>query len=113
LIYLPIYLACNGAHLAQIPRADLVLQAVFQGFIVTVVSLVLYGRAIALIGASAGAAFGALVPALSALIAIPLLGEWPSRSDWLAIGLISSGVYLASGGPIGLRRAKVTEHLTQ
>jgi len=106
LIYLPIYLAFNAAHLAKIPLADVVLQAIFQGLLVTVVSLVLYGRAIALIGASGGAAFGALVPALSALIAIPLLGEWPSRSDWVGIGLISSGVYLASGGPISLRRGR-------
>jgi drug/metabolite transporter (DMT)-like permease len=105
LIYLPIYLALNGTHLAQIPLAEFVVQAIFQGFLVTVVSLVLYGQAIALIGASGGAAFGALVPALSALIAIPLLGEWPSRSDWIGIGLLSTGVYLASGGPINLRRA--------
>ena len=105
LIYLPIYLAFEGAHLLQIPVADLVLQAIFQGVVVTVVSLVLYGRAIALIGASGGAAFGALVPALSALFAIPLLGEWPSRSDWVGIGLMTWGVYLASGGPISLGRA--------
>ena len=51
-------------------------------------------------GASAGAAFGALVPPLSALLAIPLLGEWPSAADWGAIMLISAGVYLASGGPL-------------
>jgi len=80
-----------------------VLQAIFQGLVVTVMSLVLYGRAVALLGASGGAAFGALVPALSALFAIPLLGEWPNRSDWIGIGLISGGVYLASGGPIGAR----------
>jgi len=103
LIYLPIYLAFYGTHLAQIPRADVVLQAIFQGLVVTVMSLVLYGRAVALLGASGGAAFGALVPALSALFAIPLLGEWPNRSDWIGIGLISGGVYLASGGPIGAR----------
>jgi len=35
---------------------------------------------------------------ISALLAIPLLGEWPRRTDWTAIVLISSGVYLASGG---------------
>jgi hypothetical protein len=41
---------------------------------VTIVSLVLYGRAVFILGASGGSAFGALVPALSALLAIPLLG---------------------------------------
>jgi drug/metabolite transporter (DMT)-like permease len=97
-IYLPVYLAVHGTRLAQLPLTELALQAIFQGVLVTIVSLLLYGRAVALLGASAGAAFGALVPALSALFAIPLLGEWPSESDWLAIALISAGVYLTSGG---------------
>ena len=99
-IYLPIYFALYGARLARIPLADLAVQALFQGVVVTIVSLVLYGRAVALLGASGGSAFGALVPALSALFAIPLLGEWPSQIDWAGIVLISAGVYLASGGPL-------------
>jgi drug/metabolite transporter (DMT)-like permease len=65
---------------------------------VTIVSIVLYGRAVAVLGASGGAAFGALVPGLSALFAIPALGEWPAGTGWAGIGLISAGVYLASGG---------------
>jgi drug/metabolite transporter (DMT)-like permease len=99
-IYLPVYLAWRGAALARIPLTELAVQAVFQGVLVTIVSLLLYGRAVALLGAPRGAAFGALVPALTALIAIPLLGEWPHATDWLAIVLISAGVYLASGGPM-------------
>lgn len=102
-IYLPFYLAWHGAALAQVPLADLALQAVFHGVLVTIVSLLLYGRAVALLGAPGGAAFSALVPALSALMAIPLLGEWPNVTDWLAIVLISGGVYLTSGGPIARR----------
>jgi drug/metabolite transporter (DMT)-like permease len=97
-VYLPVYVAWHGATLAQVPLAELTTQAVFQGVLVTIVSLLLYGRAVALLGAAGGAAFGALVPALSALIAIPLLAEWPSATDWLAIVVISSGVYLTSGG---------------
>jgi drug/metabolite transporter (DMT)-like permease len=99
-IYLPVYLAWRGAALAEIPLTELAIQVVFQGVLVTIVSLLLYGRAVALLGAPRGAAFGALVPALTALIAIPLLGEWPHATDWLAIVLISAGVYLASGGPM-------------
>jgi drug/metabolite transporter (DMT)-like permease len=102
-IYLPIYIAWRGAALAQAPFPELAVQVVFQGVLVTIVSLLLYGRALALLGASRGAAFASLVPALAALIAIPLLGEWPSTNDWLAIVVISAGVYLASGGP-SLRR---------
>src|SRR5580692_10191097 len=99
-IYLPIYLALHGTCLAQLPLAEITVQAIFQGVLVTIVSLLLYGRAVAILGASGGASFGALVPALSALIAIPLLREWPSDSDWVGIALISTGVYLTSGGPL-------------
>ena len=99
-IYLPIYLALYGTRLAQLPLAEITVQAIFQGVLVTIVSLLLYGRAVAILGASGGAAFGALVPALSALFAIPLLGEWPNETDWVGIALISAGVYLASGGPL-------------
>ena len=97
-IYLPIYLTLYGTRLSQLPLAEFIGQAIFQGVLVTIVSLLVYGRAVAILGASGGAAFGSLVPALSALLAIPLLGEWPNEIDWVAIALISAGVYLASGG---------------
>jgi hypothetical protein len=40
-IYLPIYLAMYGRRLAQIPLADITVQAMFQGVLVTIVSLLL------------------------------------------------------------------------
>ena len=98
-IYAPFYFAIRGWHLGQVPAVDLTIQIIFQGIAVTIISLVLYGRAVLILGASGGSAFGALVPALSALLAIPLLGEWPTASGWVGIILISAGVYLASGGP--------------
>jgi drug/metabolite transporter (DMT)-like permease len=105
-IYLPIYLALYGTRLAQQPLVEIAFQAIFQGVLVTIVSLLLYGRAVAILGASCGAAFGALVPALSALLAIPLLDEWPNETDWVGIVLISAGVYLASGGPLPNRNQR-------
>jgi drug/metabolite transporter (DMT)-like permease len=99
-LYLPPYLLLHGSGMARVPVADIALQAIYQGVLVIIISLILYGRAIAILGTSGGAAFGALVPALSALFAIPLLGEWPGGADWLGIGLVSLGAYLASGGPI-------------
>jgi drug/metabolite transporter (DMT)-like permease len=106
--YLPLYFAMHGTRLAQLPLADLAVQTLFQGVLVTIVSLVFYGRSIAVLGTSGGAAFGALVPALSALFAILLLGEWPSTSDWIGIAAVSIGVYMASGGPVpGILQAGV------
>jgi drug/metabolite transporter (DMT)-like permease len=105
IIYAPLYFGIRGLHLAQAPVADLTVQMIFQGIVVTIISLVLYGRAVLILGASGGSAFGALVPALSAVLAIPLLGELPTRSGWVGISLISIGVYLASGGPLPVLRS--------
>jgi drug/metabolite transporter (DMT)-like permease len=38
-------------------------------------------------------------------MAIPILGEWPTLIDWVAIMLISIGVYVVSGGPVPRRLA--------
>lgn len=99
-LYLPVYLAFAGAHFTQAPWADIALQAIVQGFLTAIISLVLYGRAVALLGASSGAAFAALCPAMTALMAIPILGEWPTSIEWMAIISISAGVYVVSGGPL-------------
>ncbi len=99
-IYLPFYLVLSIDRLARIPLPELAAQLIFQGVFVTIVGVVLYGRAVNVLGASRGAAFGALVPVLSGMFAIPLLGEWPDAAGWIGIILISPGVYLASGGPL-------------
>jgi drug/metabolite transporter (DMT)-like permease len=65
-----------------------------------VIALLLYGRMVSLLGATGGAAFVALTPAMTAVMGIPVLGEWPSPIDWVAIVLISIGVYAVSGGPL-------------
>jgi drug/metabolite transporter (DMT)-like permease len=101
--YVPAYVLLFGTGLFEAPWRDLVLQAFIHGVMVAVVSLVLYGRAISLLGASNGSAFAALAPAITALFAIPILGEWPAMSDWIAMLLISGGVYIASGGVLPAR----------
>jgi drug/metabolite transporter (DMT)-like permease len=103
-IYAPLYFVLHGTRLIQVPLADVAVQVFFQGVVVSIIALVLYGRAVVILGASGGSAFGALVPALSALFAVPLVGEWPSKTDWFGIVLISAGVYLASGGPLAVLR---------
>jgi drug/metabolite transporter (DMT)-like permease len=67
------------------------------------VSLVLFGRAVALLGASAAGAFIALGPVIATLLAIPILNEWPTADDWIGIAVINVRVYLASGGPLPRR----------
>jgi len=43
--------------------------------------------------------------ALTVLLAIPILGEWPAAPDWPAIIVISVGVYIVCGGPLPAGRA--------
>ena len=105
LTYVPAYALFAGTSLIHAPWWDVVLQAVVQGLLTAVISLLLYGRAVSILGASSGAAFAALCPAMTALFAIPVLGEWPTTIEWIAIILISVGVYSVSGGPLPMRLA--------
>jgi len=109
LVYLPLYLIFIDNRLLEVSLTDLVGQAFYQGVLTATVSLALFGRSIMLLGASKAAAFVALVPVIAALMAIPVLGEWPTSIDWLAIGMITAGVYLASGAPVPGWTAKIPQ----
>ena len=100
LLYLPIYALIAGTGVFKAPPFDIALQAIVQGVLTAIVALLLYGRMVSLLGATGGAAFVALTPAMTALMGIPVLGEWPSAIDWVAIAVISIGVYVVSGGPL-------------
>ena len=104
IVYVPVYAAVSDGALFDAPWNDLALQAFVHGILAAVVALVCIGRAVSLLGASNGSAFAALAPAITAIFAIPVLGEWPATSDWIAMLLISGGVYIASGGPLPGRR---------
>ncbi len=112
-LYLPAYAIVASTSLLKAPLLDVALQAVVQGVLTAIVALLLYGRMVAVLGATGGAAFVALTPAITALAAIPILDEWPSTIDWIAIALISLGVYFVSGGPLPTRWAKVVHSHTE
>jgi hypothetical protein len=77
-IYVPAYFLI---HRIRIP-SDLTVQVIFQGTVVTIISLVLYGRAVVILGASDGFAFGALVSALSALACNTVARRMAERNRW-------------------------------
>jgi drug/metabolite transporter (DMT)-like permease len=102
-----------GISVFKAPLFDIGLQAVVQGLLTAIVALLLYGRMVILLGATGGAAFVALTPVATGLMAIPVLGEWPMTIDWLAIVLISGGVYVVSGGPLPHWKGKPAVSLGQ
>lgn len=57
---------------------------------------VLCNGAIARLGAAQASALCALLPGLTLLLAIPVLGEWPSPIEIACVLLIGAGVYLAA-----------------
>jgi len=108
ILYLPFYAWFAGDGLAQAGWGEIAFQTLIQGVLSSVVSLVAYNRALQLLGASRGAALASLVPVFATLCAIPLLGEWPAPLDWLGVAVISTGVYLATGGPVPALRKPAT-----
>jgi len=111
IIFVPVYALVSGISLFDAPGREIALQAFIQGVLTPIVSYWTYGRAVSILGASSGSAFAALSPAMTALVSIPLLGEWPAASDWIAIVLISGGVFIASGGLAPIRRVEQSEVL--
>jgi drug/metabolite transporter (DMT)-like permease len=105
LIYMPPYATLAGAGIFDASLSAIALQALVQGLLTAIISYVVYGLAVGILGASSGAAFAASCPAMTAFMAIPILGEWPSAIDWVAIAFISIGVYVVSGGPLPRARA--------
>ena len=105
LLYLPAYALLARASILDASPSAIGLQALVQGLLTAVISYVLYGRAVSILGASSGAAFAASCPALTALMAISILGDWPSTLDWIAIVVISVGVYVVTSGPRPAGRA--------
>jgi drug/metabolite transporter (DMT)-like permease len=106
--YVPVYAILSRGSLFNAPAVDVALQAVVQGVLTVIVALLLYGRMVAILGATAGAAFVALTPATTALLAIPVFGEWPSAIDWLAITVVSAGVCILSGAPLLWARSQTS-----
>jgi drug/metabolite transporter (DMT)-like permease len=108
LIYIPGYTWLAGDSLASAPWSEIAIQAVFQGLLSAVVALLLYTRAVALLGAARGAVFAALVPSFSLLLAIPLLHELPTALQLAGVALVTAGMVFALGlhEPAKWRRAQ-------
>ncbi len=95
--YLPPYFWFAGAKLATAPWHELLLQGVFQGLLSAVVALLLYTRAVTILGAARGAVFAALTPGVSLLLALPLLHEIPTRLQLAGVVLVTAGMVFALG----------------
>jgi drug/metabolite transporter (DMT)-like permease len=95
-LFLPAYLFLGLSRLSLASPGEIALQAVYQGVLMSCVALVSFNRAVSILGSVAATVIIALLPAVAALLAIPVLGETPSPSECASIAIIVLGVLLVS-----------------
>ena len=98
-LYLPLWWLLLPSNLAAAPVGEVVYQAIFQGVFAVVISLYLFTRALAAIGAARLSMVTALVPGVAGLLAIPILGEDMGPLALTGLALVCAAVAL------GVRRA--------
>lgn len=95
-IYLPVYaLLPSGPSLAGAAWSDILIQAVFQGVFLGVVSIFVYTRAVALLGAQETALFTAAVPCITTGLAVVMLHEIPSATALVGVAIVTTGMVVA------------------
>jgi drug/metabolite transporter (DMT)-like permease len=102
-VYLPVWWLVLPSTIGQAPPAAVAFQAVFQGAFAAVLAGLLYTKAVTLIGPGPTTMIGAVVPALAALAAWPLLGEALPPLGLLAVVLVSAGMVLGVAATAGAR----------
>jgi drug/metabolite transporter (DMT)-like permease len=96
LIYLPVYALFLPKALASVAISLIVLQCVYQGVIAASVAGLLYAYANQTIGPMKASLMLALVPGISALAAVPLLGESLGMTTLLGVILVTCGAVLGT-----------------
>lgn len=96
LVYMPIYLLWLPKGIDQVPMSMLLLQGLYQGLGPTIIAMLLFLRAVAILGAERTGALVALVPVMAGLGAVPMLGE--PLTGWLVAGLllVSGGAFISA-----------------
>lgn len=90
-LYLPLYLGLFYQGFSEQSWALIIGQGFYQGVLATIVQMLLYVRAVQLLGATRMGALMALVPVLAGGLAVPLFGEVLSPILMLSIGLVILG----------------------
>lgn len=99
--YLVVYALVFYDGLPVVSSLHLAGQAVLQGLALGIGTIFLTAYAVGKLGAQTSALFNPLVPLVTALIAIPLLGEVPDRLQWMGIVVVTLGM---AGGVLASRR---------
>jgi drug/metabolite transporter (DMT)-like permease len=97
-LFLPVYTSIRPWHALAGPAPELLLQFVYQGWLVAFVATLLFFIAIRYAGAPIAAALQALAPGVSSCLGAVLLAEPIGRLQIVGLAITILGVMFASGG---------------
>lgn len=117
IFYLPVYFLALPKQVVAAPLTDVLLQAGFQGVLVSVVAIYAFNRSAELLGSVAGATLPALIPVVTLGLGALFLGETVGLGEIASAILIALGlalilvgtplrIWLVSHMPRGLIRKK-------
>ena len=104
-LYLPVYGLWLPKGLALATHAQILLQAGYQGIVAGVIAAIGYTFATLRIGPTRASLMLALVPPISAVAAVPLLGETLTAEILAGALLVTCGALIGASGGTGIRRA--------
>ena len=93
-VYLPIWLAFLPSRIGAAPVGEVLLQLVYQGGLAVVLAGFLFTRALTALGPTVLTTITAVVPALTALAAWPLLDERLGPGGLVGVGLVTAAMLL-------------------
>jgi drug/metabolite transporter (DMT)-like permease len=96
IFYLPVWWLFLPSTLNQAPLAEITIQAAYQGVLVVFVAMMLYTFAARRLGAQTVTLLMAIVPGVSALAAVPVLGEPLSLLTLAGLGAVTMGAVLGA-----------------
>lgn len=94
LVYLPIYFTLLPKRIADAPLQDIMLQAGFQGVLVSVFAVFAFNRSAELLGPVIGATLPALIPLVTLGLGLAILAEPAGASEVITALIIGVGVAL-------------------
>ena len=97
-LYLPVWWLFLPSTMLQAPRAEIAMQAAYQGILVVFVAMLLYTFAVRSLGAQTVTLLMAVVPGLAALAAVPILGEPISMFTLAGLGAVTMGAVFGARG---------------
>jgi drug/metabolite transporter (DMT)-like permease len=96
LVYLPLYLLFAPKGIMYVSWSMILLQGLYQGIGPTILAMLFFLRAVERLGAERTGVMIGLVPIISGLAAVPLLGEPLTIPLIIGMILVSAGTYFAA-----------------